>query len=546
MRRQLALVVSFALAATARAQTLRYEFPSLYDNEGFGSAVAGVGDVDGDGHDDVAVAAPMDSIQFDEAGRVSVFSGKNGFPLYLLFGSQTREHFGWSLSGLGDLDGDGYDDLIVGTPDYYPADGGIGHVIAFSGKHGTVIHEIRGRPGSAQELGYSVAGLGDVDGNGYLDYAVGAPREDSDRGAVYVYSGPGPGLIKVLAGTQDGARFGEAVGAAGDVNGDGFADLIVGSPRFDGALWHDEGRIAVYSVTSGNVLFGYSGSSGEDRLGTAVSGAGDVDLDGFSDIIVGAPYANNQIGYAVVLSGNGAVLDWQSGGHYGSYFGWSITGGFDVNGDCHADYAVGAPQGGTSSEGEVKVFSGLTHQLMYTFDGKLKYGGPRFFGSAIANARDTDQDGVGDLLIGASDGWPAADKKASAAYLYDMHTAGYRYYGTGYGGQVEAKLVAETPPHIGQMHTISLTNAWLTGASRSVLLMGLEAAEQDTPYGGTLLVKPSYLFLLLVTGSGITIEGMVPDDPQLLGFHLFLQALELEPGGKHVAFTHGMELIYGY
>ena len=250
----------------------------------------------------------------------------------------TGDFFGRSVSGAGDVNGDGLTDLIVGWPD---------NARVFSGSDGSVLHNFVNDPINLF-FGNSVSGAGDVNSDGFADLIVGDVRDNFTNGSALVYSGSdGSVLYKFDGATSD--RLGHSVSGAGDVNGDGFADLIVGIRTAPSSA-------RVFSGSDGSVLYNFSVSPG-DQFGESVSGAGDVNGDGFDDMIVGARLADNNgptSGSAHVFSGvDGSVLYTFDGDSAGDQFGHSVSSAGDVNGDGLADLVVGASNGGQSY---VRVF----------------------------------------------------------------------------------------------------------------------------------------------------------------------------------------------
>ncbi|MDA0668050.1 MAG: hypothetical protein O3A50_09780, partial [Planctomycetota bacterium] len=145
-------------------------------------------------------------------------------------------------------------------------------------------------------LGFSVSGAGDVDGDGFDDLIVGALWADpgglTEAGSAFVYSGATGSLIWQFDGQASADQLGRSVSGAGDVDGDGFDDVIVGAHGADPGGLSDAGSAFVYSGATGSLIWQFDGQASSDILGISVSGAGDVDGDGFDDVIVGAPSAD--------------------------------------------------------------------------------------------------------------------------------------------------------------------------------------------------------------------------------------------------------------
>lgn len=294
----------------------------LYDDDGadddwFGAAVAGAGDVDGDGFADVLIGASGASRGGVNWGVAYVFhGGADGpdryRPRILRLGSATNyDHFGFAVAGAGDVDGDGYDDIAVGSPgaDLAGERAGTdrGAVFVFHGSADGVLGVVANRleapvPVDHDRFGYAIAGAGDLDRDGYADLVVGAPGADSlidDGGTVYLYRGGDGGLADTAAAvlhdprTEVFDRFGTAVAGAGDVDGDGFADLIIGTSgqkRGRSLVYHGgrEGVLPRPALTIRDPL-----GDGYNEFAESVGGAGDLNGDGFDDIIIGASGSDN-------------------------------------------------------------------------------------------------------------------------------------------------------------------------------------------------------------------------------------------------------------
>jgi hypothetical protein len=301
----------------------------------FGSSISGAGDVDADGYD-VIVGAFSSDVHGSYTGRAYVYSGRTGALVHVFTGEAAGDRFGFSVSGGGDMDNDGYADVIVGA---YGNDAGgmfAGRVYVYSGRMWESLWTVAGEaPGDY--FGTSVADAGDVNGDGCADFVVGASYNDAtgtDAGRAYVYSGKAGDLLLVLSGEAPGDGFGHAVAGAGDVNADGFADLVIGA-LYNDANGIEAGRAYVYSGRSGERLWTFTGESAGDWFKLSVSGAGDVNADGHADVIVGAR-ANDELGHntgmAYVFSGRtGISIRDFTGEADQDYLGTSISGASDIN-----------------------------------------------------------------------------------------------------------------------------------------------------------------------------------------------------------------------
>jgi hypothetical protein len=389
------LIASISLALADDHEKV-FTFEGAGSNHQLGRSVSGAGDVNGDGYDDVIVGtrivAPGNSV---DAGQAKVYSGEDGSVLLTLDGLKVGDGFGFSVSGAGDVNKDGYDDVIVGAPYFKdPLSGDqVGAAYVFSGVDRKIIHTMEG---SDWRFGHSVSGAGDVNKDGYDDFIVGAPYEENNDGVVRVYSGKDKSLLDDVS---TGGRCGWSVSGAGDVNKDGWVDYIVGAPRSNGDTTTQTGSAHVISGYDGEILHTVDGLRSYDHLGTSVSGAGDVNADGYDDFIVGAPDedANGPgSGTAQVFSGkDGKLIRLFEGDTDNQNLGRSVCGVGDVDDDGYDDVMAGAPGTGT---GMARVFSGKTWSTLYTWFGD---GAGDRFGPSVSCAGDVNGDGVNDLIVGA-------------------------------------------------------------------------------------------------------------------------------------------------
>ena len=432
--------------ATAAAWTATVDKEGAY----FGTSVAGAGDVNGDGYDDVIVGAPDFDNGLGGEGAVFVFygstSGLSAKPDWKVESNQANAAFGTSVATAGDVDNDGYDDVIVGTPGYSNGETNEGAALVYYGSAMGPITTPNWRVESNQidaNLGWSVATAGDVNGDNYDEVIVGAPNYDTverNEGAAFVYYGSAVRLKTTdywsVKFNQKDATFGWSVGTAGDVNKDDYADVIVGAPKFDTTenIDNNSGMAFVYlggspKLTTTSIWSANSIQAGAN-LGWSVATAGDVNGDGCDDIIVGAPgYSSGQVneGAAFVYfgfdkKGLSATANWTvESDQENAGLGWSVATAGDVNADGFAEVIVGAPwhRNGQTDQGAAFVYHGSASGLSSTFnwssESNQEYS---YFGYSVATAGDVNKDGYSDVLIGAPWYDTEENNESGAAFLY--------------------------------------------------------------------------------------------------------------------------------
>ena len=433
---------------------------------------------------------PIPSLPNGFSRDLAKLDGTNGF---ILQGVDRFGNSGRSVSGAGDINGDGIDDIIIGAPDAgnlvsrYSDDRGESYVVFGSsdefnanlefseidGTNGFILKGIDARDRS----GRSVSGAGDINGDGIDDLIIGAPSAgdrlmsyrgglyNDERGESYVVFGNSRGFEASLEleeldgsngfvlkgidrgggyGLPEGDRSGSSVSGAGDINGDGIDDLIIGAPGGNNA---GEGYVVFgssdrfnanleFSELDGTNGFVLQGIDRGDYSGSSVSGAGDINGDGIDDIIIGAPGGNNDAGESYVVFGNskgleasldlaeldgsnGFVISGNKGGGFfdGDRSGSSVSGAGDVNGDGIDDLIIGAPNADTNGNdgaGESYVVFGSSDGFEARFklseldgtNGFVLKGieGGGFFGggsgTSVSRAGDINGDGIDDLIIG--------------------------------------------------------------------------------------------------------------------------------------------------
>lgn len=332
---------------------------------------------------------------------VGPFLEPDAIPLVTLTGETPNDTFGWVAERLGDLDGDGAPDFIVGAPTSAAGGPNAGRAYVYSGRTGVLLHAVTGQPN--ERFGYAVAGVGDADGDGVPDYAVGGPGnlglQTPLPGRVTLYSGGTHQVLRSWSGDAD-SFFGADVNGAGDVDGDGLADVLVGAPRTSrtGRL---AGRVQLLSGGTGSTIWTRDGLAAGDLLGTAVGGLGDLDGDGKPEQGAGARNAGKGGGLAYVLAGaDGSVARTLHPSGTAVDFGWFfVHDAGDLDGDGVKDVYVGdfadAWQGPNTGRGY--VYSGASGERIRTMNAEVSGDG---FGVGRGIA-DMDGDGRADLFLAA-------------------------------------------------------------------------------------------------------------------------------------------------
>jgi hypothetical protein len=444
---------------------------------GMGYSIAGAGDVDGDGYADVIASATGYSNGEAGEGAAWIFHGSasgvgNRTPASAdaqLESDQAGANFGQSVASAGDVNGDGYADVIVGAVLYDAGESDEGAAFVFLGGAGGVGD---GNPTTAYAtlesdqagalLGRSVAGVGDVNGDGHADVAAGAPSftsGESLEGAAFVFLGGARGIrdgdpaaaAAQLEGDAPALALGEDVASAGDVNADGYSDLLVGAPSFDGGEVDEGAAFLFYGSASGIASDAAAGAAAQFEsnqagaaFGRSVAAAGDVDADGHADILIGADAydageSNEGAAFVFLGSASGiadgspatAAAQLESNQALAA-FGRSVAGAGDVNGDGHADLVIGAPDydAGSPNEGAAFVFhgsaSGVVGRNPANAAARIESDQPAAsLGESVASVGDIDGDGYADIALGA-DEYDAPESAEGAVFVFRGSAGGVR------------------------------------------------------------------------------------------------------------------------
>lgn len=509
-RRLAAGLAALACSSTlAGAQTTVREVWGTANGYEYGASIAPTADLNADGISDFLVGTPG---WMTGHGGVSLVSGR-----YLRYGYQPISLASYDVShglpssmfeagdcvaSIGDIAGDTRPELVIGAPG-----GGPGWIACINPVSTVPIASVFGEA-SGDRFGDALAATGDVNLDGYEDVLVGAPLHDgfgTDAGAAYLISGKllatqtGVATLNKFAALADGGQTGLAVESGVDLNGDTRAELVIASPRNHGfPSGADAGVVRVFNGSSYGQLWIGVGVTGE-RFGSTLCYVPDLNGDGVKDLAIGAPYsdaAGTNAGRVVVYSGAALaqaatvqIVEW-TGSNANSLFGSSIAAVGDVNHDGVGDIAIGAhgyvPLFVGNDNGAVYVYSGATLERMVQMTGPAE----AKIGRAVSSALDCNADSVSDFLVSGFNhaGDNTLDGYLAAVSLFPEIPASYCTGKTNSAGCVpsitstgSASLGSSSAFNVGAVNELNQKNG--------LLFYGFDnnaAAFQ----GGTLCVKP--------------------------------------------------------
>ncbi len=414
-----ALPLLLSLFATTPVHSQPVEFRSPFEEElsRLGEVVAGIPDFTGDEKGDVALLFHADRRDRPE---VHLFNGLTGeFMGRLVSPVENDGEFGGALTGLKDINGNGMGEVVVGARERTLENPPVirDRVYIFDGSTGEILHTFFSEnPDDLEGFGFALSTMPDVSGDGFEELVVGAISANVGiieyAGAAYIFDPISGDSLLRLVSPNPSTGFGRSVAGIPDVSGDGLGDVIVGAPR-EPDSFTTEGRAYIFDGSSGEVLHSLISPNEQfsGLFGFSVAGVSDIDGDGSGDVVVGAPIERGEgvpfsAGRAYVFSGsNGDIIHslvsptQASGIRFGEVV--ETLGDFD--GDRFPEIVVSEPgssPGGSPERGVVNVFDGFSGELIDILESPIE-GETTRFGSSISPVPDVNLDGCRDLVVGA-------------------------------------------------------------------------------------------------------------------------------------------------
>ena len=509
-------------------------------------ALTTCGDVDGDGIAEFLVSSPVANGPHLRPGRVTLVNGATALAMHDFRGHRAGDRFGHVVLAGQDLTGDGEEDLVIGIPGH-----GEG---PFTNVGEVRVHRLRDgklqwqRFGEAQgdQFGLAACFMGDCNADGFTDLLVSAPG----RSELALLSGKDGSEIAAYAGPPGSVEYGVALAALGDVDGDSRIDFAVTDPYRAAQGVQRRGEVDLVSARTGQVLHTFRCTEGEG-FGTVLAPAGDVDLDGVPDLLVGSP--RDQIthgGEALAYSGSDGRILHRFGSALGGYgLGTAMLGLPDLNGDRHAEFAIGMP--GFGPAGSVLLINGYSGRVILRLEGSSP--GDRF-GQALALAPDQNGDHLEELIVLAQNA--AGGRGETTLFSFMGTTPRSFHFGNGCagtGGIVPTGGTYGGAPSLTNP-TFGLALSGAVGGSAGVLFIATQAFTPPIHIAGCEVhVRDPIILSFAPRMGGIPGApgqgrcffhvGVLPE-PRLRGHDLLYQWVVIDPGATSgfVSMSRGFSL----
>jgi hypothetical protein len=403
--------------------------------DSFGASVSGAGRYDDDSIDDIVIGATGDGAS--DEGMIYIFVGRSSWTGiddasdrdYEATGENSGDNFGCSVSSAGDVDNDGDDEILVGATSYSSS---TGKAYMFYGDDGDMsVWDQTWTGSSSGDIFGIVSSAGNVDGDSYDDIIIGAMWASSQYGQAYIYfgsvNGPSSSADVTITGESSSNRFGQSVSDAGNVNGDGYDDVIIGASGAgsDGKAYIFNGRSSwssTYGASSASVILVGETDPANEAFGASVSSAGDYNKDNYDDVIVGSAYESalgggdyEEAGRAHIFFGGSSMdakVDVSMTGEASSdYFGWAVSNAGDYDDDGFDDVVVGAPynDGPGNNYGRAYVYNFVDH-VEHSYMGLLGY--------SVSSAGLFNNDAYYDVVVGDPFYEPFIAEEWGRAYVF--------------------------------------------------------------------------------------------------------------------------------
>lgn len=393
------------------------------DFDGFGMSLAVLDDLNGDGIAEFAVGAfCTDRLGHNNGGSVTAFDGATGQVRWMTNGDSEDERLGHCMQRLGDINGDGVCDLVVGA--YRDRLGGLksGSVHVLDGKNGTRLYTVTEDEDGA-EFGKSVAAISDLDGDGHNEWVSGAWLSNTNgpsSGKASLYSGVDGKRLRSWSGPA-GSLYGQNVARIGDITGDGKDEFAISGPRARLGS-HRVGLVDIIDGGNGDRLARFSGTK-TSNFGWWITGPGDLDKDGVPDILIGAPDDDRgemDAGAVTAISGRTQEKIYEIlGTSPNEGLGWFVGPAGDVDGDGRPEYLVGSPRHEARGieTGAVRLIRGRDGKVMFSWLGWSEFDK---MGAVAMRTSDVDGDGQDDWLIGSPEAGadPAFEPGVASIFLH--------------------------------------------------------------------------------------------------------------------------------